>query len=745
MIEEIVKKMSLKEKIGQLNQRLYGWQVYQKKEGKLYLTDYFKSEVARFGSIGWIYGVFRADPWSGKDATTGLSVEESREVSRMIQDYLKEHTRLGIPAFLTEECPHGHQGLAATTLPVNFSTGASWNPDLYQSVQTFVAQELRAKGAQVGLISTLDIVRDPRWGRTEECFSEDPYLASCFTQAAVKGMQGEILGHEPTTHVLAVLKHFAAQGSSMGGHNAGPVNIGEQELREIHLPAMLAGIQAGALGCMAAYNDWDGVPCHANPRLLQEILREEAGFAGVVMADGCALDRLADWLGNKPEAAARAMNSGVDISLWDNVFPQLEAAVDQGLIKQETIDQSVMRVLKLKEQLGLFDEPVPTVSVPDQKQFQESATRLAEEAIVLLKNEQVLPLKKQRQTIAVIGPHSKNSYHQLGDYTPFKELSECRNLWEGLLEIKGTETTFIQADGCGITEGTKEQLTAACQAAATADQIILTIGGSSIRDFSTDFDKNGAALQGSAEMTSGENIDLASLALPECQKRLITELKKFQKPLIGIVIAGRPHLLSEVSTAFDALLFAGYPGQFGGSALARILFGETNPSGKLAVSIPDENGQLPVYYNYRETAFQRDYTDCSGTPRYGFGYGLSYAEFMLKGIHAQYAPQAIQINGTIENLSVIAGAEVVQVYLRNYSQQVLPRVKVLCGFQKVFLPAKSTVDFSLTVSYETLKQLNISPNELPADFIIQVEAANQKQVFTKPLKQEENGKGEKSC
>ena len=183
-----------------------------------------------------------------------------------------------------------------------------------------MAQELRAKGAQVGLISTLDIVRDPRWGRTEECFSEDPYLASCFTQAAVKGMQGEILGHEPTTHVLAVLKHFAAQGSSMGGHNAGPVNIGEQELREIHLPAMLAGIQAGALGCMAAYNDWDGVPCHANPRLLQEILREEAGFAGVVMADGCALDRLADWLGNKPEAAARAMNSGVDISLWDNVF-----------------------------------------------------------------------------------------------------------------------------------------------------------------------------------------------------------------------------------------------------------------------------------------------------------------------------------------------------------------------------------------------------------------------------------------
>ena len=735
MIEEIVKKMSLKEKIGQLNQRLYGWQVYQKKEGKLYLTDYFKSEVAHFGSIGWIYGVFRADPWSGKNSETGLSVEESREVSRMIQDYLKEHTRLGIPAFLTEECPHGHQGLAATTLPVNFSTGASWNPDLYQSVQAFVAQELRAKGAHVGLISTLDIVRDPRWGRTEECFSEDPYLASCFTQAAVKGLQGEKLSRDPQS-VLAVLKHFAAQGSSMGGHNAGPVSIGEQELREIHLPAMLAGIQAGALGCMAAYNDWDGIPCHTNPRLLQEILREEAGFDGVVMADGCALDRIAEWLKNKPEAAAQALNSGVDVSLWDDVFPQLEAAVDQGLIKQEILDQSVIRVLKLKEQMGLFDEPVPLVSVPEQKQFQESATRLAEEAIVLLKNDQVLPLKKQKQIIAVIGPHSNNSYHQLGDYTPFKELSECRNLWEGLLEITDTETTFIQADGCGITEGTEAQLAAACQAAATADQIILTIGGSSIRDFSTDFDTNGAALQGSSEMTSGENIDLASLALPACQKRLINELKKLQKPLIGIVIAGRPHLLNEVSDAFDALLFAGYPGQFGGSALARILFGETNPSGKLAVSIPDENGQLPVYYNYREAAFQKDYVDCSGTPRYGFGYGLSYADFALKEIQIHDTSQAIQVEGTIENLSAIAGAEVVQVYLRQYSQRVLPRVKVLCGFQKVFLKAKTTGAFSITVPYETLARLNISPNELPADFMIQVEAANQKQVFTKPWKQQ---------
>ncbi|EAC5408624.1 beta-glucosidase, partial [Listeria monocytogenes] len=206
------------------------------------------------------------------------------------------------------------------------------------------AQEIRAKGAHVGLVSALDITRDPRWGRTEECFSEDPFLTSSFTKAAVRGLQGSKTTIEKQ-NVLAVLKHFAAQGAGMGGHNAGPVAIGDREFREIHLPPMKAGIAAGALGCMAAYNDLDGVPCHANAYLLQDVLREESGFAGIVMADGCGLDRIADWLGSRPQAAAKSLTSGVDVSLWDEVFPVLEEAVLDGLIAETVIDEAVRRVL----------------------------------------------------------------------------------------------------------------------------------------------------------------------------------------------------------------------------------------------------------------------------------------------------------------------------------------------------------------------------------------------------------------
>lgn len=298
-LQKLLQKMTLKEKVGQLNQRLYGWQVYEKKDGKLFLTDYFKNEVKKYGTVGVIYGVFRADPWSERNELTGLTTSEAQEVSQMIQQYMKKETRLKIPVLLSEECPHGHQALEATTLPTNFSVGCSWNPELYQQLQEVVAAELQEKGAHLGLISTLDLLRDPRWGRTEECFSEDPYLTAAFTQAAVTGLQKE-------QKIKAVLKHLAGQGNVMGGHNSGPVAIGERELREIHLPAIRAGIKAGAKGCMAAYNDIDGVFCHTNPHLLQEILREEYGFSGIVMADGCALDRVQklvaihQWLQPKP-------------------------------------------------------------------------------------------------------------------------------------------------------------------------------------------------------------------------------------------------------------------------------------------------------------------------------------------------------------------------------------------------------------------------------------------------------------
>ena len=590
MIENLLKEMTIREKVGQLNQRLYGWQVYEKVNGRIELTNYFKKEVAYFGSIGWIYGVFRADPWTNRDLNTGLTQEEAFEVSQMIQTYLNEHTRLKIPAFLTEECPHGHQGLDATTVPVNFCSGASWNPGLYQKVQECVAKEIRTTGAHVGLISALDIARDPRWGRTEECFSEDPFLTSCFTEAAVRGLQKED-GHPL---VLAVLKHFAAQGASMGGHNAGPVVIGERELREIHLPAVLRSIRAGTSAIMAAYNDIDGVPCHINPFLLRKFLREEGGFEGIVMADGCALDRIAEHFGDPIRAAAEALKSGIDISLWDQVFPRLQHAIEMGKASVEELDDAVLRVLKLKERMGLFRKQFPKIAEVDIKQTKRLTNPISRRIGGIVKKSRYITIRREL-------------------------LKEAKEIAE------------------------------------EAEVVIVTFGGSSIREFETTFDTNGAALSGSNEMTSGENIDLSDLSVPDCQSELIQELAKLGKSLIGVVITGRPVIVSPLADYFDSLLYVGYPGQYGGEALANIIFGKRNPSGKLAISIPDAEGQLPVFYNFRDTDFNENYLHLSGKPVYRFGYGLSYSNFALEYSEVSLEGKQIIVSGTITNDSTIAG------------------------------------------------------------------------------------------
>ncbi|KAF1298694.1 beta-glucosidase [Enterococcus sp. JM4C] len=723
-ISQLLEKMTLKEKVGQLNQRLYGWEVYEKKDGNIYLTEKFKEEVNRWGSIGFIYGLFRSDPWSGKNRETGLSATEAIEMSRLVQHYLKKHTRLGIPAFLSEECPHGHQALDSLTTPANFSVGMSWNPELYEKVQAIVAGEIRAKGAHLGLISSLDVSRDPRWGRTEECFSEDPFLTSQYTIAAVKGLQGNSPETIDKNHVLAVLKHFAAQGSAMGGHNSGPVGIGQREFREIHLPAMRQGIAHGAQMTMAAYNDLDGIPCHGNDQLLNGILREELGFEGAVMADGCALDRLVEVTGNPVDAAVWGITSGVDISLWDEVYPYLEEAVASGQLSESIIDQAVLRVLDLKNKIGLFEEATPAVTDVSAAEKKHLSVSLAKESMVLLKNEgNHLPLEKESgQTLAVIGPNANKLYNQLGDYTPFKNEENCLTVFEGIqqrcaeLDIQvnyeqGSEITSVLPDG----------VKKAMAVAQSADKIIVVLGGSSARDFSTTFDTNGAAISGSNEMTSGENIDVADLRIPKAQVDLVKELSQLDKPIIGVFIQGRPHILSEVEPYLDGILLAGYPGEHGGEAVASLLFDES-PSGKLAMSIPAHNGQLPVYYNYRDIAFKKDYLDDNGQPQFPFGYGLSYTNFKISGLAINVEAQSensledvdnqknanpvVRVTGTLTNTGKFPGAEVVQVYLKSHQTRVITRVKELKGFKKVALLPTESKMFEIILTASELTELN---------------------------------------
>lgn len=724
-VEALLKAMTLKEKIGQLNQRLYGWQVFTKTKSGIELTDYFKNEVARWGSLGVLYGVFRADPWSGKDQHTGLNRIEAKEVSELIQDYLRENTRLKIPVLLSEECPHGHQALDSLTTPVNFTVGSSWNPEKYQLLQEMVGAEIREKGAHLGLISTLDILRDPRWGRSEECFSEDPLLASCFTEAAVLGLQKKDRTGRP--NIIAVLKHLAGQGNVMGGHNAAPVNIGARELKEIHLPAVASGVKAGALAVMAAYNDIDGIPCHANEQLLKTYLRSELGFLGAVMTDGCALERLSDIAGDPVKAAARAINSGIDISLWDNVFPHLEAAVTTRLVDETTLDAAVLRVLKLKEILGLFAPKKTYKAIYTASDKHSLCLSMAEEAIVLLKNTGVLPIaRKENIKISLVGPHIENVYHQLGDYTPFKDITDCCTIVDGMQQaLRNSPATFVYHQGCTISDEIEDRMRQAFEQSKSADVIVITLGGSSARDFATSFAQNGAALTGANDMTSGENIDVASLDLPNCQLNLLKKLAELHKPLIGILIAGRPHSIDAAEPYLDAILWAGYPGQYGGEAIANILFGK-NPSGRLAFSLPRASGQLPVYYNYRNTNFKADYANLSGKPAYAFGFGLSYTAFFISACAiTKSLTNGLAVTVQIKNAGAIAGSEVIQIYGRKKQEFIVPRVKELLGFLKVQLQPQEEKEVTIAIQNEYLSYLDENfQKKLPSELTIMVASSS---------------------
>lgn len=707
-VEDLLARMTLREKVGQLNQRMYGWDAYVREGDEIALTDAFKEEVARVGGMGALYGLFRSDPWSGVNYENGITAAESAKAANMVQRYVLENTRLGIPVLLTEECPHGHQALDGTLLPVNLGAGATWNPLLMERAYAHIAAEIRGRGAHVGLVSALDILQEPRWGRSEECFSEDPYLAASFAEAAVRGMQGDDPRKLDAPDKLAVvLKHLCAQGAAQGGRNAGPAAIGPRELREIHLPAARAGALAGAAGFMAAYNEIDGVPCHANRELLTGILREEWGFDGIVMADGCAVDRLLALTGSHESAAALALTSGVDLSLWDTAFSTLEEAALQGLVQEADIDRAAARVLRLKFRLGLFDRPyVPELrplSVVGSPAFQEVNLQVARESAVLLKNEAgLLPLAPGVKRIAVIGPNADRLYNQLGDYTSVQREGTGITVLQGIRSCAPQGVEIVHALGCGIRDRSMAGIAEAVAAAKGVDVAVLVLGGSSARQFGGDFDSNGAAIvsEGSpSEMDCGEGVDLADLSLGGVQRELAEAVAATGTPVVAVVIQGRPHALTGIvdlcgAVLCGAVLCAWYPGTQGGRAIAEILFGKVNPSGRLPVSLPRSSAQLPVYYNQKDPGRPRVYVDMPSAPLYPFGYGLSYTTFAYANLSLSRnavsageleSGEKVTVRVEVENTGACSGAETVQLYIRARESGITRRIAELKGFRKIEL------------------------------------------------------------
>lgn len=744
-VDTLLANMTLKEKVGQVNQRLYGWEVYRKTDTGYELTETFKEHV-RFGDgIGVLYGLFRSDPWSAVNYENGITEDKSAEVANMIQQYVKEHTRLGIPVLLSEESSHGHQGLDSMITPVNLGVGASWNPELHEELMSVVAEEVRAKGAHLALVSTLDILRDPRWGRSEECFSEDPYLTSRLTEAVVKGMQGEERDSIPAGKMIAVLKHFAAQGNGLGGKNAAPASIGERELREIHLPPMIAAIQSGALACMAAYNEIDGIPCHANGYLLNNILREEFGFKGVVMADGCALDNLVQLTQSQEKAAALALENGVDISLWDDVFTKLEKAIETGLVSEERLNDAVRRVLTLKFKMGLFEHPfVEEIALQNKKQKENINLESARQSIVLLKNEGILPIKRNVQKIAVIGPNADAIYNQLGDYTPFQREGSVITVLKGITSLaQEAEVTYER--GCDIRSANSDEMEKAVQLAKSSDVAIVVLGGSSARNFDAQFDLNGAVVNttGEEEMDCGENVDVADLELGGGQLQLLQKVMETGTPTVVVLIQGRPHAIPWIAEHVPAVLSAWYPGQMGGQAIAEVLFGEINPSGRLPVSIPRSSMQIPVYYNYKEGGYKKDYFDMTGQSLYPFGFGLSYTEFTYENLRAVrktissdqlLAGDKFTISVDVTNNGEYDGYDVIQLYLKGKGSSITRRVKELKGFKKVWLSAGEKKEVVFEMGMEELQVFN-SQNKYRLELgSFEIEVGNPVDYLTDTLK-----------
>ncbi|WP_371530785.1 glycoside hydrolase family 3 C-terminal domain-containing protein [Streptomyces sp. NBC_01283] len=730
-VRDLLSRMTLAEKVGQVNQRMYGWQAYERTPDGHRLTDAFRTEVAAFDGMGALYGLQRADPWSGVTFADGISAADAARVADSVQRHVMENTRLGIPVLLVEEVPHGHQALEGTVLPVNLAVGATWDPDLYEAAAAGAAAELRARGGHVALVSALDLVRDPRWGRAEECFGEDPYLAARFTGALVRGMQGSGPSYAPD-RAAVVLKHFAGQGATLGGRNSAATELGPRELHEIHLVAARAGIRAGAAGVMAAYNEYDGLPCAANRELLTGLLRGRWGFTGLVMADGCALDRLVHLAGDPVAAGALALDAGTDLSLWDGCFPRLAEAVERGLVSEQALDAAVARVLTLKFRLGLFERPYVGEGRAHSPALAEVSERLARESVVLLSHDGVtLPLLPMLPSgnpsrVAVIGPNADSLPQQLGDYTAPQRPGTGLTVLDGITAVAppGVEVTY--ARGCELVGDDSGGIADAVTVAAAADTAVLVLGGSSAREADTRFDSNGAAVVGPGApvgMTCGEGVDLAELRLPDGQLTLLDAVAATGTPVVVVLVQGRPHAVSELSGRARAVLSAWYPGPWGGRAVADVLFGHAEPVGRLPVSVPRSAAQLPVFYNAKDHGY-RGYVDQPADALYAFGHGLSYTtveygEPRLSRTRVPVSDPALTCTVGVTNTGARAVRETVQLYVRRVAGSTSwPRVRELRGFARVDLAPGEHAEVAFVVEADTLASLDraleyaVEPGEL---------------------------------
>ncbi|MCB9099910.1 MAG: glycoside hydrolase family 3 C-terminal domain-containing protein [Anaerolineales bacterium] len=729
-VADLLSHMTLTEKIAQLGS---AW-VFELLTDMKFDADKARKHMA--DGIGHITRVAGA---------SSLTPADGAKLANTLQRYLLEHTRLGIPALVHEECCSGYMARNATCFPQIIGLASTWQPELAGAMAAVVREQMRAAGAHQGLSPVLDVVRDPRWGRVEETFGEDPYLTALMGVHYVRGLQGD----DWTGRIVATAKHFVGYGVPDGGFNWNPAHIPARELREVYLLPFEAAVKEGQLqSVMNGYNELDGVPCAASEELLDTILRQEWGFDGVVVSDYFAVNQLQQAhqiTNNKVDSAVRALTAGIDIELpnTDCYGGPLQEAVETGRLDLAVIDRSVGRLLTQKFALGLFEQPyvdeaavTPVFDTPAQRQL---ARQIAQKSMVLLKNDgDLLPLDPKIDKLAVIGPQADTTRHLVGDYAyicHIESLMEARQkdmglgmpvpdameiddafvpmhtILQALRDTVSTETDILYAPGCAVQGDDRSGFAAAVEAARQAEVALVFVGG-----------KSGLT----DDCTCGEARDRADLNLTGVQAELVEAIHATGTPVVLVLINGRPLSVAWAAEHVPAIVEAWLPGEEGAEAVAEVLFGQVNPGGKLPITVPREVGQIPIYYNHKPSGgrshWKETYVDLSNKPLWPFGYGLSYTTFRYDNLCLSppqaAAGESVQVRVEVTNTGDRPGDEVIQLYTRMAYVSVTRPMKELKGFKRITLePGQTqTVTFELFTNqlgfYDQKMQYVVEPGTL---------------------------------
>lgn len=691
-VDSVLKLMTLEEKIGQLTLFTSDYDV----TGPTMRENY--KEDIKAGKVGAIFNAY--------------GVDYVKELQRMAV----EETRLKIPLIFGYDVIHGHR----TIFPISLGESASWDTAMVRKAARIAAIEATAEGLNWTFAPMVDIARDPRWGRISEGAGEDVFLGQCMAAARVKGFQGNRLD-DPRT-LLACAKHYAAYGAAQAGRDYHTVDISERTLREVYLPPFKAAVDAGVGSFMTSFNEIAGVPSTGNRHLLTDILRNEWGFRGFVVTDYTSINEMVNhgFARDEKEAGELAINAGVDMDMQGAVYYNyLKKSIEEGKVSMATVDEAVRRVLRMKFKLGLFDNPYLYCSKEREQneimtqEHLDFARDMARKSIVLLKNDaHVLPISREVKTLAVIGPLADNRRELIGSWSAAGDWTKAITILEGIKSVVSPNTKILFARGCNINDDTTAFISEAVNKARQADVVVLVVG--------------------EAHWMSGEAASRSELGLPGVQQQLADAVMAAGKPVVTVLLSGRPLTIPRLAEKTSALLAAWFPGTMAGPAVADVLFGDYNPSAKLPVTFPRSVGQIPIYYNMKNTGRPMDpnnkytskYLDVPNDPLFPFGYGLSYTTFEYSDLQLSAekikASDTLYVKVKVKNTGKYSGEETVQLYVRDLVGSVTRPVKELKGFYKVFLQPgeEKQVTFKLTANDLAFYDIHMKFTSEPGDFIV---------------------------